>query len=73
MTMNNKNNLNTENILKDKYEKVNETEYTDNKTLQGKKEFNVYREAVQIGEYIAFEYDGNSEKRSRLKEKLRNI
>jgi hypothetical protein len=73
MTINNKNDLNTKNILKDKYEKVNEIEHIDNKTLQGKKEFNIYREAEQIGEHIAFEYDGNSEKRSRLKEKLRNI
>ena len=71
--MDNENNLNTENISKDKYEKVNETEHIENKTLQGKKEFNIYREAVQNGDYIVFEYDGNSEKKSRLKEKLRNI
>jgi len=71
--MDNENNLNTENISKDKYEKVNKIEHIENETLQGKKEFNIYREAVQIGEYIAFEYDGNSEKKSRLKEKLRNI
>ena len=52
-TVDNKNNLNTENTSRDK--------------------FNIYREAVQNGEYITFEYDGNIERKSRLREKLRNI
>lgn len=73
MTLNNKNNSDTENIFKDKYLEVTEIKSIDNKTFQGKKEFNIYREAEQVGEYIAFEYDGKSEERSRLKEKLRNL
>lgn len=74
MTIVNENQSSTENIIKDKYDEVDEVEERiDNNTFLNKNETNVFREAEQDGQYVAFEYDGKNERRSKLRELLRDL